>query len=66
MPLLKSAGYNSSKLRNDKILGEATMTKIRRHIMVSGHELDVICTLLKCQPGDILEWVDEGVAGKNT
>ena len=25
--------------------------------MVSGHELDVVCTILKCQPGDIIEWI---------
>ena len=59
MLLLREAGYKSVRLREEKILGGATMQKLRRHVMVSAHELDVICALLNCQPGDILEWVPD-------
>lgn len=56
---LKAAGYTSYKLRHEKLLGEATMTKLRRGGFPSWHELEVICRLLKLQPGDLIEYVED-------
>ena len=56
---LAAAGYTSYKLRREKIMGEATRTKIRAGGLPSWHELDVICGLLYCQPGDIVEHIDD-------
>lgn len=56
---LKEKGYTSYKLRQDKLLGEATLTKLRAGGLPSWHELDMICGLLECQPGDIVERVQE-------
>lgn len=53
---LKSAGYSSYRIRNDKLLGEATLQKIRRGELVSWENISTICKLLKCQPGDIVEY----------
>lgn len=52
---LKDKGYTSYKLRNEKLLGEATMTRLRRNQSVSYDVLAKLCELLECQPGDILE-----------
>ena len=54
---LKAAGFSSYKLRAEKIIGQATMTKIRGGGLPSWHELDTICRLLKCQPGDLIEYI---------
>lgn len=54
---LKDAGFTSYKLRKDKLLGESTLTKLRNGVLPSWHELDVICGLLDCQPGDFLEYI---------
>ena len=51
---LSAAGYSSYRLRKDKLMGEATRTKIRAGGLPSWHELDTICTLLNCQPGDLI------------
>ena len=54
---LKEAGYNTSRIRKDKIMGEAMLQKIRSGQMVSWATLETICDLLDCQPGDIIEIV---------
>lgn len=56
---LKEMGYTSYKLRKDKIIGEAQIQKIRTGELASKETLNTICKLLKCQPGDILEYVEE-------
>ena len=55
---LSAAGFSSYKLRKEKIMGESTRTKIRAGGLPSWHELDIICKLLKCQPGDLLEYAE--------
>ena len=52
---LKEAGYNTSRLRKDKIMGEATIQKIRENQLASWATIDTICTLLNCDVGDIVE-----------
>lgn len=56
---LSAAGFTSYKLRKGKLMGESTRTKIRSGGLPSWHELDVICGLLDCQPGDIVERVPD-------
>lgn len=59
MDALKSAGYSSTRLRNEKFMGESYMTQLRRGEMVSWKTIETICTLLHCQPGDLIEHVPE-------
>lgn len=54
---LKKAGYSSYRLRKEKILSEGTISKIRRKEIVNSANLSIICGLLNCQVGDILEYV---------
>ena len=56
---LKDAGYNTSRIRKEKIMGEAMLQKIRSGQMVSWAILETICDLLDCQPGDLIEYVKE-------
>lgn len=60
MEALKEAGYSSTRLRNEKLMGESYMTQLRRGELVSWATIDTICRLLNCQPGDILEYKEEG------
>ena len=57
---LKEKGYNTTRLRKDKLLGEATIQKIRENQLVSWANLDTICTLLECDVGDVVEHQKEG------
>ena len=56
---LKEKGYNTSRLRKDKLMGEATIQKIRENQLVSWANLDTLCRLLDCNVGDIIEYVKE-------
>lgn len=56
---LKEKGYTTYRIRKEKLMGEATVQKIRTGQMVSWDMLDIILGWLECQPGDILERVDE-------
>lgn len=55
MDKLKEQGYSSTRLRREKLLGESYMSQLRRGDMVSWATLDTICTLLNCQPGDLIQ-----------
>lgn len=55
MNALKDAGYSSTRLRSEKLLGESYMTQLRRGEMVSWKTLETICTILHCQIGDLIE-----------
>ncbi len=56
---LKKAGYSSTRIRNEKLMGESYMQQLRHGELVSWKAIDTICTLLECQPGDILEHIKE-------
>lgn len=55
---LKQNGITTYQLRKEKILSEKAIQLIREGKPVSWQNLGKICALLKCQPGDLLEWVD--------
>ena len=56
---LKTKGYTTYKLRKDKVIGEAQIQKIRTGKIASKETLNTICKLLHCQPGDILEYIED-------
>ena len=65
VPALKDAGYSTYKLRQEKLFGERTIQKLREGEIVNADNLALLCKLLKCQPGDLLEYVsDEAPAEK--
>lgn len=59
MAALKEKGYPSTRLRNEKIIGQATIQRLRHKQSVSYEVLAKLCELLQCQPGDLLEYVEE-------
>jgi putative transcriptional regulator len=57
---LRDAGYTSYRIRKEKIMGQDVLQKIRRGEVVSPTSLSILCKLLNCQPGDIMEYVEDG------
>ena len=53
---LKEAGYNTNRIRKEKIMGEAMLQKLRSGQLVSWATLETICELLNCQPGDVIAY----------
>lgn len=59
LALLKESGYNTNRIRKEKIMGESMLQKIRSGQMMSWATLETICALLDRQPGDLIEYVAE-------
>ncbi len=57
--LLKNAGYNQTVLKKTNVLSHATVQSLRENKVVGIKSIDTICTLLKCQPGDIIGWRED-------
>lgn len=57
--VLKSVGYSTYRIRKEKLLGEATLQKLRDKEPVSWENISTICRLLNYQPGDILEYISD-------
>lgn len=56
LSLLSKAGYNTTRIRKEKIFPEGVLTKFRNQGPISVATLDKLCTILKCQPGDLISW----------
>lgn len=59
---LKAAGYNTTRLRKEKLLSESTIQKFRNKLPVSWENLETLCKLLNMQIGDIIEYVPDEAA----
>ena len=57
MAALKEKGYSSTRIRNEKLIGQSYLQQLRHGEMVSWATLDKICELLDCQPADLIEYV---------
>lgn len=53
---LKEKGFTSYRLRKDKLISQGALQKIREGKLVSWHELDQICAMLDCQPGELVAY----------
>lgn len=56
---LKRKGYSSSRIREEKLIGQSYLQQLRRGELVSWKILNIICSLLECQPGDLIEYVEK-------
>ena len=56
---LKKKGYSSTRIREEKLIGQSYLQQLRRGEPVSWKMLGTICSLLECQPGDLVEYVEE-------
>ena len=56
---LKEKGYNTNKIRTEGLLSQSTLQKFRQQQGVSWENLETLCRLLNCQPGDLIEFIPE-------
>lgn len=59
MAALKAAGYTTTKIRREKLLSQSTLQKLRSGGQLSWANIEALCRLLDCQPGDIFEYLPE-------
>ena len=56
---LKEKGITTYQIRKDRLLSESTVQKLRAGIGVSWENIETLCRLLECQPGDLMEYTLE-------
>ena len=54
---LKDSGYSTYKIRNQKLLSQSTIYKLHNNQGVGWDNIETLCMLLGCQPGDIIQYV---------
>lgn len=60
LKLLEQKGYTSYRIRKEKLIGQATLTAIKNGTGGLDHRsIAKLCQALNCQPGDIMEYVEE-------
>lgn len=56
---LKEKGYNTNRLRKEKLLAEGVIQALREKRPISWANISKLCMLLQCQPGYIIEYVED-------
>ena len=56
---LKEKGYNTNRLRKEKLLSEGVIQSLRENKYIALQNISKICELLECQPADLLEYQKE-------
>ena len=60
LALLKEKGYTTYKIRQEKLIGQGTLTAIKNGTGgLDAKTLARLCDKLECQPGDLMEYVKE-------
>lgn len=62
---LKASGYSTYRIRKEALLGQSAVQQLRSGRLVSWANIDRICNLLRCQPGDILGHIEDGIDRKD-
>lgn len=58
--LLKEKGWNTTRIRNERLLGQRTLTAIKNGTGGLDHRsIAKLCHILECQPGDLMEYVED-------
>ena len=62
--LRKEKGRTTYRSRKEKIVSENALTSMRAGKSVTTDTIAALCKALACQPGDIMEYVDESEAAE--
>ena len=55
---LKEAGYNQTRIYNERCISQTAMQKLRKKEMVGIKALEQLCEILDMQPGNIIKYVE--------
>ena len=56
---LKKRGYSSTRIREEKLIGQSYLQQIRHGDLVSWKTMETLCALLGCQVGDLVEYIPD-------
>ena len=53
---LSKKGYTTYRIKQEKIFNQTQLQQLRDNKLLTQDNLNKLCKLLECQPGDILEY----------
>ncbi len=60
LEVLKKSDISTYYIRKNNLLSQSTVTKLKNNdTSITLNNLGTICKLLNCQPGDIIEYIDD-------
>ena len=59
MDLMKKKGLSTYRIRQENIISQSALTAIKNGKSVTIETIAKLCKVLNCQPGDIMEYVEE-------
>jgi len=60
LALLKEKGYTTYRIRKENLISQAAWEKMRTGIgNIDTRTISRLCKTLNCQPGDIMEYIDD-------
>ena len=57
---MKQKGLTTYRIRKEKIIPQSSLQKLREGKPVTTETISKLCLALECQPGDILEFENDG------
>lgn len=57
--LMKEKGLTTYKIRKENIISQSALTALKNEKSVTTDTIAKLCKALNCQPGDIMEYVDD-------
>ena len=57
--VMKDRGVSQYALIKQYHVSPGQITRIKRNESISTHTIEVFCKILNCQPGDIMEYIQE-------
>lgn len=59
LDMMEAKGLTTYRIRKDKIISESTLQNIREGKRITTDAIASLCEALNCQPGDLLEYINE-------
>lgn len=59
LDMLNKRNISKLELMEMASISRETLSKLSKNESVTIQTIDKICTVLKCQPGEILEWIEK-------
>lgn len=57
--LMKQKGLTTYKIRKENIISQSALTALKNGKSVTTETIEKLCRALNCQPGDIMEYVED-------
>lgn len=61
--LMAEKGLTTYQIRKQKVIAERVLQKMREDQSVGIKNIDALCRVLDCQPGDLMEYIPDEEGG---